>query len=352
MRLPSGKRAVVRHAAIAAALGLCGVAISEPAAAGAVGFERIQIPQPGGGTLPGAVWYPTSSTPALMHLMLTSQTVAEHGVIAGTHLGLIVLSHGALGTWQSNADTALALAQAGFVSAAISHADFNKQRVFQVQQRPGQLSTLIDFMTIVWSGHSLIDTQRIGAFGFSLGGFTVLVAAGGTPDARLIAPHCRAAPNDWACIAASQTGMDIARPQAAALPWRHDPRIRAVVVAAPALGFIFGKHGLGAVDMPVQLWQASADQVLPEPWNVQAVKQDLPSPPDFHLVAGADHSDFGTPCDPAITGLLCHDASNFDRARFHRTFDAAVVAFFEARLGRPDNHTSQHKSSPVVGGKP
>jgi hypothetical protein len=29
-----------------------------------------------------------------------------------------------------------------------------------------------------------------------------------------------------------------------------------------------------------------------------------------------------------------------------------VVAFFEARLGRPDNHTSQHKSSPVVGGKP
>jgi len=48
--------------------------------------------------------------------------------------------------------------------------------------RTRQLKRLIDYMISAWPEAGRIDPARIGAFGFSSGGFTVLAAAGGTPD--------------------------------------------------------------------------------------------------------------------------------------------------------------------------
>jgi len=42
-------------------------------------------------------------------------------------------------------------------------------------------------------------SSRIGMFGFSAGGFTALVAIGGTPDRTTVAPFCAAHPDDWSC---------------------------------------------------------------------------------------------------------------------------------------------------------
>jgi predicted dienelactone hydrolase len=40
---------------------------------------------------------------------------------------------------------------------------------------------------------------RIGMFGFSAGGFTALVAVGGTPNMRTVAPYRAAHPDEWSC---------------------------------------------------------------------------------------------------------------------------------------------------------
>ncbi len=99
-------------------------------------------------------------------------------------------------------------------------------------------------MAARWSPGT-VDAARIGAFGFSTGGFTVLAAAGGVPDLSLIGPHCAANPGLDACrlLATARPGRP--GPGEAGPPaFVRDGRLRALVVAAPALGFTFAPAGL------------------------------------------------------------------------------------------------------------
>jgi predicted dienelactone hydrolase len=117
--------------------------------------------------------------------------------------------------------------------------------------------------------------------------------------------------------------------------WIHDPRIKAAVVAAPALAFTFVPDGLSAISVPVQLWRPEDDEVLPHPNYAQAVYDAMPTKPDYHVVPNAGHFAFIPPCSEALAQRapeVCRDAPNFDRGAFHEKFNAAVVAFFQAQL--------------------
>jgi predicted dienelactone hydrolase len=305
----------------------------------AIGFQIVSVPDPGNPPITVGIWYPSDAPARPQQLFLDTQTVALDGAAAGHGLGLVVMSHGQGGRFSNNLDTAQALAKAGFVAAALTHTGDNlddQSRVTMVQDRPRQLRVVLEYMLHDWSSHDRIDPARVGVFGFSAGGFTALVAAGGTPNLALIGPHCVIAPAEFTCQLLSLHHVDLGKlkpiPAAA---WVHDPEIRAAVVAAPALGFTFGKAGLAGVRVPVQLWRAELDHVLPHPFYAQAVKDALPTPPDYHLVAHADHLDFLPPCDAAkarIVPAVCMSPHGFDRAAFHQQFNAAVVQFFEKTL--------------------
>ena len=61
----------------------------------------------------------------------------------------------------------------------------------------------------------------------------------------------------------------------------------------------------------------------------------LPVKPDYHVVPKADRFSFLAPCTPMLTKYapaICEDPPGFDRTAFHEEFNAAVVAFFKARL--------------------
>jgi predicted dienelactone hydrolase len=260
--------------------------------------------------------------------------------VVGSGLGLIAISHGSGGSAASHIDTARALADAGFVVVAPTHAGDSVgdgSRVLEIWERPRVLHAALDYMLAQWPDHARINPARVGAFGFSAGGFTVLVAAGGTPDLSRVTAHCKTDPGDWTCkliASKSKPGADLNGPTPPA--WVHDARIRAAVVAAPALGFTFEKSGLANVKIPVQLWRAADDQILPQPWYAQAVADDLPAKPEYHVVPGAQHLDFLVPCSPALAkevAYICTSNKGFDRVAFHRDFNRAVVDFFRAKLG-------------------
>ena len=61
------------------------------------------------------------------------------------------------------------------------------------------MHVLIDYMVNASTGYGAIDAGRVGAFGFSSGGFTVLAAAGGEPDLTRVIEHCRAHPQFYDC---------------------------------------------------------------------------------------------------------------------------------------------------------
>jgi predicted dienelactone hydrolase len=308
--------------------------------ASAAGFRHISIPDPGNPPIEADLWYPSAEPAKPTPLGLQTQQVAEDAPVEGQHLGLIAISHGTGGNGASHADTAVALADAGFVVVAPTHTGDNtkdQSRAISIWDRPRQLHVVLDFMLRDWPDHARIDPARIGAFGFSAGGFTVLVAAGGTPDFARIAPHCAAEPDDWTCrmLAAHTPAGAKPPPPLPASIWVHDPRIRAAVIAAPALGYTFGKAGLAGIHIPVQLWRAADDRILPNPFYAQAVAEDLPTKPEYHVVKDAGHLDFLAPCSAALAQVapaICTSAPGFDRVAFHRDFDRSVVGFFAGTL--------------------
>ena len=117
--------------------------------------------------------------------------------------------------------------------------------------------------------------------------------------------------------------------------WVHEPRIKAAVVAAPAVGYAFGREGLKGITVPIQLWRAAEDHILPHPDYAEAVRIALPTPPEYHVVENADHFDFLAPCTDIlrqVAPVICVSRPGFDRAAFHQTFNAEVVRFFKETL--------------------
>jgi len=309
----------------------------------AAGFQYGTAPDPDGKPIELGIWYPSDASVSPQALGLFTQQVAPYAAIAGQALPLIVISHGTGGGASSHYDTAIALADAGFVVVALTHAGDNyKDQSLQFTRRnftdrPRQVSQVIDYMLNGWASRASIDPARIGVFGFSAGGFTALVLLGGTADFNLATLFCHDHPEDWGCQGAKDKAAASASDRKP-VEWHHDPRIKAGVVAAPALGHTFTKDGLAAVTQPIQLWRAERDQIAPNQWNADIVKAVLPNPPEDHLVPLAGHFAFLAPCSEALAKIapyICQDDTGFDRAAFHQQFDQALVEFFKAKLAPP-----------------
>jgi predicted dienelactone hydrolase len=313
------------------------VSLLAPAAARAVGFQSALAPDPQGQPLQLGIWYPSDAATSPQRLGLFEQVVAPNGPVSGQALPLVVIVHGTGGSLTSHYDTALALAAAGFVVVAMTHTADNFQDQSgeaRIVDRPRQISRALDYILTGWSGHDRLDSGQIGIFGFSAGGFTALAAVGGRPDFSRIAPHCADHPSEYACmVAARHKGEGIGA--AAEAPPLADARFKAAVIAAPALDFTFSADGLKDMAVPIALWRAADDRVLPNPTSSEAVHEALGRPHDYVVVPNAGHFDFLAPCSDALAKAaaeICRSAPGFDRTAFHRQFNAAVVAFFKKTL--------------------
>ena len=191
-------------------------------------------------------------------------------------------------------------------------------------------------MLAVWASHDRLDGTRIGMLGFSLGGFTTLVEVGGTPTLGRMAQLCSTHPTAPGCAFIKAANGDQLDP----IPtsdhpvWIHDSRIKAAVVAAPAVSLLFGPDDLKQVSIPIQLWRAGHDQQVVDEWNTAIVRKQLPEAEE-HVVPGAGHYVFLAPCSDALAKQvpqICEDASAFNRTEFHQKFNSDVVAFFIKKL--------------------
>lgn len=305
----------------------------------AAGVQFIVIPPDGdSGALSGAVWSPCAGPPQEVKLYGFATPGVLNCAVKGEKLPLVVISHGQDGWFGGHHDTAEALADAGFVVAAINHSGDNavsatRSRDISIAvRRPADIKRLIDFMLGPWSDSAKIDAQRIGFFGHSRGGYTGLVLAGANPDFKRAAAEC-----GEGASANSPCGLfkDAKLPDA---PVTHDARIKALVLADPGFTFLLGEDELKPVTLPLQLWSSELGGAGGSAQSVAQVMRWLPAKPDFHLVAHADQWAFTAPCtaeQAKSQPRLCNDTPSFDRVAFHREFNAAVIAFFRERLKSP-----------------
>jgi predicted dienelactone hydrolase len=278
--------------------------------------------------LAGAIWYPCAGQPRAVPLGKLrppadlSLTGVKDCPVTGTKLPLVILSHGRGGWFGGHDDTAEALADAGFVVAAVNHAGDNGSDDSQSEalsvwaSRPAEIVRLLDFMLKDWKDGAAIDPARIGFFGFSKGAYTGLVLTGATLDFQRMASSC----TDNSRFCEQIRSGDV--PQN--LP--HDSRIRAAVLADPAPSAAFTKSTLASIQVPLQVWRSEL-----------GAKDRGVDPID---IVPAGHFAFLPPCSPELAAKLprfCTDEpANFDRAAFHRDFNASIVRFFREHLVSDD----------------
>jgi predicted dienelactone hydrolase len=195
----------------------------------------------------------------------------------------------------------------------------------------------LDYLLGSWKDHAQLDLERIGMFGFSLGGFTTLVMIGGTPDLAQMGKLCATRPDAPECVFVKQRHGDQLESPATPPVWVHDGRIKAAVIAAPAVGFLFEGGGLKQVSVRVELWRASNDHQAPDAWNSEIVRKELPKASDEHVVPGVDHFVFLAPCSQALAKAapsICEDPPGFSREEFHDKFNRTLTTFFSTELKR------------------
>ena len=302
-----------------------------PASVRTAGLSLLEVPAGGdGAALTGAVWSPCAAPAQTVKLRRVEVPGVRDCPVEGEGLALIVISHGAFGWFGGHHDTAAALADAGYVVAAITHPD-NHTRRWRTD-RPAAIKRVIDHMLTAWPGQAKLDPERIGVFGFSRGGYTGLVAVGGVPDFRLAGKHCRKVPSDPLCRLSPKTPPA----DGPAPDYTNDPRIKAAVIAAP-LGIVFSADGMKRVTAPIQLWRAENDE-LASRHNTKAVRDALPVEPEYHVIPNAGHFAILAPCtelQARAVPKFCKDANGFDRVAFHEDFNARIVAFFGQHLAKP-----------------
>lgn len=309
---------------------LC-AALPARAADGAAAAGQRMITAAGAQPFPIAVWYPAPGGPG-------QAPGAGAPILPGRH-PLVLFSHGSGGSERNQAGWAEALARQGYIVAAPRHwgdsFDQPDGRGTDVQLvgRAVQASAALDTLLAHPQFGPAIDPARIGMLGFSAGGYTTLLMSGARPDFSRWKQHCQAhaAEDKEFCPPTVWPMLPIITRPHLVLP--KETRIKAAVVMAPVSVF-FDRAGLAGVTIPMRIYAAEDDRVVPNQWNALPLAAALPSPATVNLVPGG-HFVFLEPCSPAMLAqwpLLCTDPPGVDRAAIGRRIGAELLDFFGRHL--------------------
>lgn len=313
-----------------------------------VGFSRLSTADPMGGQMHYALWYPTNvpnGTVKAGPFEFPGTADAEPAV---GKFGLVILSHGSGSSPLAHWDTAVALTKDGFIAAAPLHPRNNfrhdvgdDQRVV-LDGRPRQLSAVIDDLLAreVWSQR--IDPEKIGAFGFSAGGYTVLAALGAERDYTRTLEHCQRHPReDPYCRVINRPGRaKRARTYEDPATSAFDGRFRAAVIADPFTA-PFSDEALRTMPSARLLfYRPEVEDVLKAEFHTSRVVRLLKQRDDFSepreiVVPKANHFAFNAPLPDAVAQSnprIATDPEGFDRAAFHDQMNRTIVTFFKQAL--------------------
>jgi predicted dienelactone hydrolase len=268
---------------------------------------------------------------------------------------LVLISHGSGSSAQQMMWLGYHLASRGFIVAAVNHHGNTSEEPHQfaqgatlVWERPKDLSVVLDRLLADPMFGSRIDTARVGAAGFALGGYTVIALAGARFSVDAFDAFCRSERRDATCepphaIPDAPARMSELRKEdlqvnesiARSGESYRDPRIQRVFAIAPTLGGGFASHGLADVTVPVRIVVGERDTLAPMQTNAVRYVQLIPQAELRTLPGGIAHHTFLATCTPhgRSTTPLCQDAEGVDRAQVHREVANLAYTFFAGAPG-------------------
>lgn len=284
------------------------------------GFRQRRLPGPLGRAMPTAFWYPTLSPESRKRVGIYELSAAFDAEPADGRFGLIAISHGSGGGSLNHHDWAEAFARAGYVVVAPTHV--GDQSAFrrgggtreQMLERPEQLRHAAQAALDDPELGPIIDAARIGVMGFSAGGYTALIAAGGRPDFSLVPGHApdivQLGPDDWRSVAI--------------------PGVAAGIFLAP-FSLPFNAKGLENVHAICMIVRADADTITPNAEHAERLAASLARGARMETVSGG-HYVFIAPAVESMAKRYPQyyaDTDGVDRVAIHIDLTKIFISFFD-----------------------
>lgn len=313
-----------------------------------------------------SIWYPAEASAAEQPVQIPGLTIfvlwnaAQNANLPAqpAKFPLILLSHGTGGTAISIGWFAATLARRGYIVAGVNHPGNNAAETYTVEgfsewwERARDLSVVLDNLLKDPTFGPRIDERRIGAAGFSLGGYTMIEIAGGITDPKMFMDFCASPKADAICKSPPEfptlvedfKKLMASNPE----PFQHasdsyrDARVRAVFAMAPALGPAFRKESLEKISIPVEIVAGASDTNVPIASSAKYFAANIPHAKLHVFPGGASHYTFIETCTEQgrdRNPIVCGDAPGVNRDAIHaQTVDLAAEFFnahFEVKLVWP-----------------
>jgi len=274
-------------------------------------------------------------------------------VAAPEKLPLILLSHGTGASSLMMAWLGTTLASHGFMAVAVNHPGNNALEDYTLQgfslwwERATDLSKVLDALLADATLGAHIDAKRVGAAGFSLGGYTVIELAGGISETARYQEFCKSPKADGMCVdpvefpgisaKATELAKNDATFQAALADGgksHRDVRMRAIFAMAPALGPAFDPASLAKIAVPAQIVTGADDKVVPIETSAKFFAAHIPGA-QLTIMQAVGHYTFLATCDQlgrTSRPELCLDNAGILRDDIHGQTANLAWHFFETNL--------------------
>ncbi len=338
-----------------------------------VGFSFREFPAPedynwrGSEThkLDGIVWYPSENGADEKDQLIgppdaplfSAGLAAKDAVLAPAfnRFPLVALSHGTGGSAMQMAWLGTYLASRGYIVVAVNHPGNNAVTGYTTEgfvegwERAKDITTAIDALLKDQRFGNKIDPDRIGAAGFSYGGYTMMELAGAKTDWNRLLAWCNKKTTDKQPDACNPPEMpDLMEKFKAQKEKPHmqqalqhagdsyrDPRIRAVFAIAPAVAQAFSPESLREIAIPVEIVAGAADQIAPPADNSQFFASNIRAAKLTILPGGVGHYTFldvGTEAGKKQLPQLFVDNPGVDRESVHSQVSQMAADFFDREL--------------------
>ncbi|MEN3339341.1 MAG: hypothetical protein V7647_3017 [Acidobacteriota bacterium] len=282
------------------------------------------------------MFYPSLAAERSEPLGPFTESIARDGALAPGATRLVVVSHGTGSMPLLHRGLAIHLAQHGFVVAAPEHPGDSRTdhrlagTEANLRNRPRHLTAVIDWMFDEPFFRASLLPHAAAVVGHSLGGYTALAIAGGRPAAF-----------PWEADSGQSSPVDVT----------PDPRVRSLVLLAPAAAWFLADGALERVSIPILMMTGENDDLeiaghktLPDgrvvfmPWgHSEIIKRGISSRSliDHRTIPNAGHYSFMTPYPAAMRTPAVppsQDPVGFDRVGFYEQLCADVLSFLQKTL--------------------
>jgi len=273
------------------------------------------------------VWYPATAGGEIVQVgedaVFKGSPAMAKTPIAGGRFPLVLLSHGSGNRAKGMSWLATHLAAAGYVVVGPDHpgttsGDSTPQESTKLWRRTRDLSDVMDALSSDAQWRNVIDMDKVGVLGFSLGGATAMELAGARANLEAFAAYCDGqTKGDCAWLAGGVGFADGKRIEVDKVDLRkidkarfeqlnRDSRIKSAILVDPALAQAYETQSLENIGIPMTFVNLGAPGTIFAGIDASDLVAHTSQGTLTHI-EGASHYSFLPPCQDGATERLKAD---------------------------------------------